>query len=245
MLNSQNKIALLFHRIVKDEIYENKLFEDVSLNIFNKILLYLEISEKNFSSKNKYNYVFTFDDGHESDYSTVFPRLIEKNFETIFFIVPNLIGTKNYLNWDMVLEMSNHNMKIGSHSMSHKNMRLLNENKLFEELFQSKNLIEQKIGKEVVDFSYPYGYFNKYTNKQAIKSGYTNIFTSNHGVINNNSSLNPRNSIHSKSTFIGIKKILEASDQTRIKWKIEDYVKSNLKLFLNDKLYKKIRNLIL
>ena len=61
----------------------------------------------------------------------------------------------------MVKEMSKNGMVIGSHSLTHKNLTELSEAELDRELRVSKEIIEDKIGNQVNNFSCPYGIYNR------------------------------------------------------------------------------------
>ena len=80
--------------------------------------------------------------------------------------------------WEMISEMSNSGMHIGSHSCSHKNLLLLNDNDLDYEIKNSKNILEQKLGKEITSFSCPYGLYDRRIEYYVKNNGYKNFFTS-------------------------------------------------------------------
>lgn len=65
----------------------------------------------------------------------------------------------NMMNWDELISISDI-VDIQSHSVSHPVMKNLDMNELEKELKDSKNIIEQKLKKEVSYFSYPIGYYN-------------------------------------------------------------------------------------
>ena len=61
-------------------------------------------------------------------------------------------------------------MDIGSHSVSHMDMLSLNQEDVSKELKDSKNIIEDKIGKKIKYFSFPYGRYSKNIVNEAINS---------------------------------------------------------------------------
>jgi len=66
------------------------------------------------------------------------------------------------LSWDMIKEMSNSRYcTIAAHTMNHKTLNKLSVEQLDVEIIQSKNKIEEHIGKKVRHFAYPYGTFNE------------------------------------------------------------------------------------
>ena len=72
----------------------------------------------------------------------------------------------------------NNNVTIGSHGINHIQLSKLNDTDLFEELYASKNKLQEIIKKEVYSISYPYGAVNRRVRDMAEKSGYTLGFTS-------------------------------------------------------------------
>jgi len=64
----------------------------------------------------------------------------------------------SYLTWDDVAILSNDPLvTIGAHTVNHPRLSSLPEAECFAEMIDSKNLIEQKIGRPVRHFCYPYG----------------------------------------------------------------------------------------
>ena len=83
-------------------------------------------------------------------------------------------------------------MDIGSHSVSHMDILSLNQEDVSKELKDLKNIIEDKIGKKIKYFSFPYGRYSKNIVNEAINSGYEYCFSSFPGFHPNNEKLIPR-----------------------------------------------------
>ena len=175
---------MLFHRIIKKN---NKLIynEDIDIIFFIKILNLIQDYRKN---KNfiQSKIVLTFDDGNISDHTYALKELKKINLSSYFFIVPKLVGTKNFLNWDMVKDLRKNNMIIGSHSLSHKSLTSLDIRDATYEMEKSKKIIENKLNEKIDSFSFPFGNFSSKLIKIAKKIGYRKIFTSKHGISKNN-----------------------------------------------------------
>jgi peptidoglycan/xylan/chitin deacetylase (PgdA/CDA1 family) len=58
--------------------------------------------------------------------------------------------------------ISNAGMKIGSHASTHKLLSLLNRDQIFDELSESRSILEGILGKVVDEFCYPYGGIHSY-----------------------------------------------------------------------------------
>jgi peptidoglycan/xylan/chitin deacetylase (PgdA/CDA1 family) len=108
--------------------------------------------------------IVTFDDGDLSMYGIVFPLLKESGIKATFFLVPNFIGEVGYMSWDQIREMANYRdakghrqFFFGSHSLTHRPLESLSKEVIFNELSQSKRIIEQMIGYPVEVLALPFG----------------------------------------------------------------------------------------
>jgi len=138
--------------------------------------------------KNPSSLLIAFDDGYADNLWYALPVLKRLNIVPIIFLTVNYIGTDiifsrysdkekdRFLNWDEVKKMSESGVIFGSHSLSHPHLTQLNEKKLIEEVSLSKKIIEEKTGKEVLYFCYPYGDFNEKVIEKVKESGYKSAF---------------------------------------------------------------------
>ena len=168
----------MLHRIVPDKVDE---WADVRLSSFVELLDTLAREKKivtciDNQQVNLDKICLSFDDGHASDCELVLPLLQKYNMQATFFITPNLVGKKGYISWNQVRMLQDAGMEIGSHSLSHPYMTTLSTQQLFTELKQSKDQIEQNIGKEIKSFAYPYGDYNKDVATLVKKVGYKAAF---------------------------------------------------------------------
>lgn len=136
--------------------------------------------------------VLTFDDGHKSHYTTVFPLLRKHGYRATFFVYTDVIAEKSVkqLTWDELREMSREGMDIQSHTRSHPRLTQAKRNeshsayhkRLQNEIYGSKRILEEKLQQKVGLLAYPYGWFNREIEAMAIQAGYQGIFTVNWGV---------------------------------------------------------------
>jgi len=123
--------------------------------------------------------VITFDDGLEDNFTNGYPILKGLGLKAYFFVMPDKIETKGYMNWKQIRELAASGMIIGSHGMTHRILTELDDTELDYELRESKRLLEEKLGATIAYFSVPRGFYDKRVVSMAKKIGYKNIFTSN------------------------------------------------------------------
>lgn len=68
-----------------------------------------------------------------------------------------------YLSWKEMLEMAGDGVVFGGHTKSHACLRFSSEKEIYNEVFESKKVLEEKTGKKVESFAYPFGGLNDYS----------------------------------------------------------------------------------
>jgi peptidoglycan/xylan/chitin deacetylase (PgdA/CDA1 family) len=172
------KIPILMYHSISDDEEENLHYYyriNTSPKIFTEHMRYLH--ENNYSvirlqdisnyysclqDANKY-VVITFDDGYDDFYTKAFPILQEHSFPATVFLPTAFIGNKKlklkgkeHLDWSQVSELSDMGISFGSHTVTHPELRGLRNEDVEYELMQSKKTIEDKLGKSIDTFSYPF-----------------------------------------------------------------------------------------
>jgi Predicted xylanase/chitin deacetylase len=123
----------------------------------------------------------TFDDGYLSNYDTVCPLLTQYGLKGSFFITTGQVGWPQRVTWGQLREMSDAGFSIQSHSRTHSCLSSYEPDKLREELRQSKNDLEQHLGRLVIAFAPPYGDWSQHAASIANTCGYQIICTSRPG----------------------------------------------------------------
>lgn len=119
----------------------------------------------------------TFDDGHASDLIFAAPILEHYGFRATFFPVCNNISQPGYLSASQIRELHARGHSIGSHGLSHKDMRKLSPAEQTHELHQSRTQLESITGKSVKSFAFPYGRYNKHLLTRVSDNGYRQMVT--------------------------------------------------------------------
>ena len=126
-----------------------------------------------------------FDDGWKTVLAAV-PILEKYKFKAAFWIVVNMVGVSDYLNWDDLAGLvRSSNYEIYSHTMSHSwhgHSDLLDwsaddPGKVDWELRESKRQLEQRLGRPVPFLAWPYGEYNDALIRAASEAGYQGLFT--------------------------------------------------------------------
>jgi peptidoglycan/xylan/chitin deacetylase (PgdA/CDA1 family) len=123
--------------------------------------------------------LLTFDDGFLSDYTHVYARYATTGGIPGFmsFIPVDFVGSPGRMSWKMIEELGRSGVAIGSHGMAHADLTTVSDVELDRELTVSKSMLEDRLGRQVTLFAFPYGRFSRRVWEAALKAGYTHLFT--------------------------------------------------------------------
>jgi peptidoglycan/xylan/chitin deacetylase (PgdA/CDA1 family) len=141
--------------------------------------------------------VLTFDDGYKDFNTHAFPILKQYGFSATVFLPTNFVDRrrklglkgKEHLTWDEVRELQSKGVTIGSHTVTHSQLRLLKGQEIEFEIKKSKQTIEDEIGKLIQSFSYPYAFpeenmgFKVFIRSILEKYGYENAVSTRIGTV--------------------------------------------------------------
>ena len=99
--------------------------------------------------------IITFDDGMLSQNTYAKPILDKYNFKATFYIICNNVDKENRMNWNNIQTLEEEGHEIGSHSMNHKKLSKLSDEKMEYEIIESKRCLQEN-GFDVISFSFPY-----------------------------------------------------------------------------------------
>jgi peptidoglycan/xylan/chitin deacetylase (PgdA/CDA1 family) len=135
--------------------------------------------------------VITFDDGYEDVYLNAFPILQKYGFTAFVFVITGFVGKynswdfnfgkkrKRHLSWKQIKEMSKYGFGFGSHTVNHPDLTKIDPacGGVEYELKKSKEVLGEKLEKEVNFLSYPFGMYNRFVQEEACRLGYKRAYT--------------------------------------------------------------------
>ncbi len=118
--------------------------------------------------------IINFDDGWKSQYDEAYPVLKKLGLTATFFIYPSNISVGHaFMTWDNLKELQSNGMDIEGHSMTHPILTHITDTaKLHKEIYESKKLLENKLGQPIKIFAYPYGIYDDHIIDMVQDAGY-------------------------------------------------------------------------
>src|SRR3989338_1004981 len=140
--------------------------------------------------------ILTFDDGWKNQYVYAFPLLKKYGMTATFYVYTdpigktqyvtkdrtNPIGKVQYLSWKDIKEMNAAGMTIASHTLSHPHLNRLSVEELAKEIADTKRILEEHLGKQILHFATPFGEINARGIATVRAAGYLTCRTTDDGV---------------------------------------------------------------
>ncbi|TRZ96499.1 polysaccharide deacetylase family protein [bacterium] len=118
----------------------------------------------------------TFDDGYKDNFNYAFPILKRYQLPAAIFVIIQELGRpqNDRLSWSQIKEMQDSGLiTIGSHTIGPEPLiNIKPEEELKRQIFDSKRILEEKLGRPVNLFSYPEGRFNQQIKDLVIAAKY-------------------------------------------------------------------------
>jgi len=185
---------LMYHSVNPDARPENRLA--VSVKTFERQMDFLKNNHYNvlpldsvanlIKEKKKIppkTVVITFDDGYKDNYTYAFPVLKKYSLPATIFVIINEAGRADRLSWDEIKTMQDSGIiNFGSHALGPEPLiNIQSEDELRKEIFDSKKILEEKLGRRITVFSYPGGMSNSKIRQLVIDAGYKFAVATNPG----------------------------------------------------------------
>lgn len=187
--------VIMYHRVVRDISEAGRHGIYVTEEQFESHMKYLkqrgyqtltfeEAVNLNRLDRNKKYIIITFDDGYTDNYKLAFPILKKYGFKAVIFLVAGLDYNKwdctspdeprlGFMNKEQLLEMQHYGIEFGVHTMTHPDLTKLSCEEAQKEIFQSRDILEEKLGKKLKTFAYPYGALNEETKVLLKQAGFS------------------------------------------------------------------------
>ena len=134
--------------------------------------------------------LITFDDGYVDNYTNAYPILKKYNLKATIFIVTGFVSKRRgYLTWDQLREMEKNGIMAQSHTVTHAPLPELSDERIREELVESKRQAETELGHPVEFIAYPTGVHDLHIVGIAKEAGYKGGFTVKYGNVDRNSNV--------------------------------------------------------
>lgn len=180
-------VTLYYHSIYKNEI--NSFMRQMEL--LSRKTITIDSDYMGVLTKNKLYSIITFDDAFENLITNAVPTLIKYKLPfTIFFItdyfgktpgweIPEYHSDKSQkiMTINQMKELPQNLLTVGSHTVNHSKLTLLNDSEIDFELNESKRKLEEISGKEVTTISFPNGEYNNSILTKSFEAGYKRTFT--------------------------------------------------------------------
>ncbi len=141
----------------------------------------------------------TFDDGYRDNWENAATDLRARDLPACFFIATGFIGTNriapwddevgiesHWMSWDDVRALEGSGFEIGAHTVNHVDLGQAVGSEASREIIESKQRLEDELGRKITMFSYPFGRRDQITeeNREAVRdAGFTCCFSAYGGTV--------------------------------------------------------------
>ena len=114
--------------------------------------------------------VITFDDGFADFTEHALPALTRHGHAATMYVVTGCVGSTStwlesagegdrpMMGWSDIESVLGAGVEIGAHTHSHPQLDIINRRTAWEEIRRSKGVLEDRLGREIPSFAYPFGF---------------------------------------------------------------------------------------
>ena len=176
----QERLARLLYSLYDRSLRDKKFLEKAQKTFQHKEDLEIFISNDGKDLKDKIS-VFIASQKRKESYK------IEEEIDFLrqFLEMPveESPNGQRFLNWHEIGIMAEDGITFGSHGKSHSILIKAKKDEILKEIVESKTLIENKLGKGIISFSYPNGDFTEDVVDMVKKNGYKVAFGTGNGFV--------------------------------------------------------------
>lgn len=159
-----NSLVILYSNVITDPVCTDKLTLTINFNEISNLLNFDHDLDEEYQNESGYDYdetkkyiAFTFDDGpNKKNTNDIVNYLNDNKMRATFFMVGNLMAS----NPDIVKNVYDNKMEIGSHSWAHKNLKKQKIEEITTEMEQTDNIYNSITGDTLKLMRPPYGAIN-------------------------------------------------------------------------------------
>lgn len=130
-------------------------------------------------------FILTFDDGYEDNYFNMLPLTEKYGFKGVLFLLGDFDILQNF--WDKGEEADTGKImttvqkmtfvscgwEIGAHTLTHCHLPEQTDDRIMEELLESRRRLEETLDTKIISFAYPYGSVDDRVKSITSKAGFT------------------------------------------------------------------------
>lgn len=129
--------------------------------------------------------VLTFDDGFADFYTDALPELRRHDFVATLYVATDYVGgtslwlgregeaERSMLSWSQLREIAENGIECGAHTCSHPQLDVLPDAAIMKEVVECKVLLEDRLGRRICTFAYPFGFQTERVRRMVRAAGYT------------------------------------------------------------------------
>ncbi len=130
-------------------------------------------------------FIITFDDGYTDNFTNMLPLTNQYGYKGVLFLLGDFNATANFwdkgedeatsrlMTTDQKKAFVDNGWEIAAHSITHRDMSLLTDQEIIEELTESRRIIEETLDTEIISFAYPFGTINNRLKELTKSAGYS------------------------------------------------------------------------